>query len=243
MEKYSRKSLKNIQIIVQDKTGVNITANRKLTGYRARQMALLTGCLLCFVTLFTFAYAYADENSLQRQRHMKTIEVEQALCDYNKENIVKAYVYVGDSDNEIIAANVFLVVKDEITNADEQELKAIAAEILDIDMQNVYIECVDSEEFLYTTEQTPIQRQSYMKEIEVKQALYDYDKDNIVVVAVHAGVSDDEIIDANIFIVSKDEITDADEQDKIRAIAAEILNLDAENIYIQYDIYEDLYGD
>ena len=147
MEKYSRKSLKNIQIIVQDKTGVNITANRKLTGYRARQMALLTGCLLCFVTLFTFAYAYADENSLQRQRHMKTIEV--------------------------------------------------------------------------------------------KQALYDYDKDNIVIVAVHAGVSDDEIIDANIFIVSKDEITDEDEQDKIKAIAAQILDIDAENIYIQYGVYED----
>ena len=140
MEKYSRKSLRNIQAIVQDKTGADITANRKLTGYKTRQTALLTGCLLCVVTLCTFAYAYADETAIERQRHMKIIEVQQALCDYDKDNIVKAYVYVGDSDDEIIAANVFLVIKNEITDTDEQELKAIAAELLGIDAQNVYIQ-------------------------------------------------------------------------------------------------------
>lgn len=239
MEKYSRKSLRNIQTIVQDKTGVSITANRKLTGYKAKQTALLTGCLLCIVTLCTFAYAYADENSLQRQRHMKELEVEQALCDYDKENILAAYVYVKTSDNGISAAYFFLIIKDEISDADEQELKAIAAEILDIDMQNVYIECVNSEEFLYT-EQTPIERQSYMKSSEVKQALCDYDKENIVVVAVHAGVSDDEIINAQVYIESKDEITDADKQE-LKAITAEIFDLDTENIYIQYGIYEKSY--
>ena len=237
MEKYSSKSLRNIQMIVQNKTGADITANRKLTGYKARHTALLAGCLLCFVTVCTFIYAYADENSLQRQRHMKEIEVQQALCDYDKDNIVKAYVHAGDSDNEIIDASVFLVIKEEITDADEQEIKAIAAEILDIDAKNVYIQYVDSEEFL-NTEQTPIQRQSSMKEIELNQALCDYDKDNIVGAYVHVGVADDEIIAANILVESKGEITDA-EQDKIKAIAAEILNLDAENIYIQYVIHVD----
>lgn len=56
MEKYSRKNLKNIQAIVQNKTGVVISANRKLTKYKIRRMALLAGCLLCFVTLSAFGY-------------------------------------------------------------------------------------------------------------------------------------------------------------------------------------------
>lgn len=57
MEKYSRKSLRNIKAMVQDKTGTVITADRRPTGYKTRQMALLAGCLLCFVMLCAFAYA------------------------------------------------------------------------------------------------------------------------------------------------------------------------------------------
>ena len=57
MEKYSRKNLRNIQMIVQDKTGVDIITDKKLAGYKTRQMALLAGCLLCFVILCAFAYA------------------------------------------------------------------------------------------------------------------------------------------------------------------------------------------
>lgn len=63
MKKYSRKSLRNIQAIVQDKTGVVITTNRELTGYKIRRIALLTGCLFCFVTLCAFACAkFSDLN-------------------------------------------------------------------------------------------------------------------------------------------------------------------------------------
>ena len=57
MEKYSRKSLKNIQAIVEDKTGVELTINWKPAGHKIRQMALIVGCLLCFVTLCAFSYA------------------------------------------------------------------------------------------------------------------------------------------------------------------------------------------
>lgn len=57
MEKYSRKNLKNIQTIVGDKTGVDITVNRKPTGHKSKQLALIAGCLLCFVTLCAFSYA------------------------------------------------------------------------------------------------------------------------------------------------------------------------------------------
>ena len=57
MEKYSRKSLRNIQMIVQDKTGAAIITARKMTGHKIGQMALLAGCLLCSVMLCAFAYA------------------------------------------------------------------------------------------------------------------------------------------------------------------------------------------
>ena len=63
MKKYSRKSLRNIQTIVQGKTGVVITANRKLSGYKARRMVFLAGCMLCFAMLCAFAYVkFSDLN-------------------------------------------------------------------------------------------------------------------------------------------------------------------------------------
>ncbi len=84
------------------------------------------------------------------------------------------------------------------------------------------------------TDETPIQRQKHKKEIEVKQALCDYDKDNIVGVWVFLAASDDDIISANILVVSNDEITDVDEQDKIKAVASESLNLDVQKISLEY---------
>ncbi|MCH5339566.1 MAG: M23 family metallopeptidase [Acetatifactor sp.] len=63
MKKYSRRSLRNIQAIVQDKTGVVFTTNRKLVRHKTRQMALIAGCLLCFAMLCAFAYAkFSDLN-------------------------------------------------------------------------------------------------------------------------------------------------------------------------------------
>lgn len=57
IKRCSRRNLKNIQMIIENKTGVHIAAGKNPAGYRARQMALLAGCLLCFVTLSAFAYA------------------------------------------------------------------------------------------------------------------------------------------------------------------------------------------
>lgn len=92
--------------------------------------------------------AYADENSIQRQAHLKEIEVIQALCDYDKDNIKDVSVYVETSDNEFISAYIFVVSKDEITDVDEQdEIKAIASGLLNLDAQNVSIVYTDSETF------------------------------------------------------------------------------------------------
>lgn len=90
---------------------------------------------------------YADATPMQRQKLKlkKKIEVKQALCDYDEDNIVEVSIYLNDSDNEIISANIFVVSKDEI--ADVDELKAIASEHLNLDAQNINLICMDSETF------------------------------------------------------------------------------------------------
>ena len=57
MKKYSRENLKDIQAIVQEKTGAAIVPDRKPAGYKIRKMAFLAGSLLCLVSLSVFAYA------------------------------------------------------------------------------------------------------------------------------------------------------------------------------------------
>lgn len=91
MEKYSRKRLRSIQIIIQDKTGVVITTKRKLTGHNTRKMALLAGCLLCFVMLGSFAFA---SSSLLQNRM-------ESLSDKERK------IYVTDVENSIADADTF----------------------------------------------------------------------------------------------------------------------------------------
>ena len=90
----------------------------------------------------------ADAVTLQRQKYEKELGVRQALCDYDKDNIVYVSVYLENSDNEIISANIFVVSKDEITDEDEQDkIKAVAAEYLDLDVQDIDLMCMDSAAF------------------------------------------------------------------------------------------------
>ncbi len=81
----------------------------------------------------------------------------------------------------------------------------------------------------YTSpELTPLQRQKHESEIRLKEELLEFDK-NIVYVSVYLEASDDKITNANIFIESREEITNEDE---LMRLASESLNLDAENIDI-----------
>ena len=85
MKKYSRKNLRAIQAIVQEKTGAAIVPDRKLDGHKIRQMALLAGSLLCFVTLCAFAYA--------------------KFSDLNGDVVGFAPAYQGDGRFEIVITN------------------------------------------------------------------------------------------------------------------------------------------
>lgn len=81
---------------------------------------------------------------------------------------------------------------------------------------------------------TPSQEEKIEMEILLKEDLYNYDKNNIAHVAVYLEDLNNEIIHANIFIVSHKEITDPDQRDEIVSLAAENLNLNIEDISVDY---------
>ncbi|MCI8556930.1 MAG: M23 family metallopeptidase [Lachnospiraceae bacterium] len=89
MEKYTRKNLKNIRTIVQNKTGVVFTANKtsmqKTAGCKISRMAFLTACLLCFITLSAFAWV--------------------KLSDLNGDKIGFACAYQGKGRFDIVITN------------------------------------------------------------------------------------------------------------------------------------------
>lgn len=66
MESYSRKNLRNIQNIVQEKTGVPVATGKSTAGLKTSRVLLVAACMLCFMSLCAFAYVkfsglYGDE--------------------------------------------------------------------------------------------------------------------------------------------------------------------------------------
>lgn len=91
---------------------------------------------------------YVDAPPILKQNLEKQTNIKQALYDYDKDNIIEVCIYLEDSNNEIISANILLVSKDKITDADEQDkIKAVASEHLNLNTQNINLKCIDSETF------------------------------------------------------------------------------------------------
>jgi len=70
--------------------------------------------------------------------------------------------------------------------------------------------------------------------------LLDYDKENIVSVSVSLQDFESEAAYANIVIVNRNKITNAEEQDRIRDLVSEYLDLDAHTINLIYTDRETL---
>lgn len=85
------------------------------------------------------------ETPFERQRHVKEIELTENIRNFDKENIVDVWTFLGSSDNEITYANIFIVSQEEIINKDE--LMLLASENLNLDIKNIYIESMDVEEY------------------------------------------------------------------------------------------------
>ncbi len=84
------------------------------------------------------------------------------------------------------------------------------------------------------TDASLTQTQRHVKENKLEQILLDYDKDNIVEASVFLQYIDNAVTSANILVVSKEEIMNVDEQNKMKVFVSDYLNLDADKINLEY---------
>jgi len=73
------------------------------------------------------------------------------------------------------------------------------------------------------------------KEIALEQILMDYNKDSIAKVSIQLyDEGDNDVLSANVLVVSNGEIPNADKQNEITALVSEYLNLETDNINVEY---------
>lgn len=92
------------------------------------------------------------------------------------------------------------------------------------------------------TDLSPALVQTKKKEIELQQVLLDYDEDNINKVAVLLQDLDNVDASADIVVVGKEKVMDEDEQNNMKTITSEYLNIDALNINLVYVDNETFYS-
>lgn len=92
---------------------------------------------------------YADNYPLpQDQKNIKEIELKNVLCNYDKKNIVEAYVFLSDLDDEITNAYITIICQEKNPSSEMQSgIKSLAAEELGLDLQNIYVDYIDFESF------------------------------------------------------------------------------------------------
>lgn len=92
---------------------------------------------------------YADNYPLpQDQKNIKEIELRDVLRNYDKKNIVEAYVFLSDLDGEITNAYLTIICQEKNPNSEMQSgIKSLVSEELGLDIQNIYVDYMDYESF------------------------------------------------------------------------------------------------
>lgn len=92
---------------------------------------------------------YADNYPLQQdQKRIKEIELKKALYNYDTENIAQAYVFLSDLGGEITNAYITVICQEKNPDSEMQnEIKSLASEELELDIQNIYIDYMDFDSF------------------------------------------------------------------------------------------------
>ena len=92
---------------------------------------------------------YADYYPLPPdQKYINEAECSKVLCNYDKENIAKAYVYLSDLYGEITNAYIVIIYQKKIPDSQMQsEIKSLASKELGLDNQNVSIDYIAFESF------------------------------------------------------------------------------------------------
>ncbi len=114
-------------------------------------LAAVVCAILGFSTLRSIEnqHDYADNYSLpQDQKNIKAIELRNALLDYDQKNVVEAYVFLSDLDDEITKAYIMIICQEKNPNSELQSgIKSLASEELGLDIQNIYVDYMDLESF------------------------------------------------------------------------------------------------
>lgn len=94
-------------------------------------------------------YNYTDDYSQpQEQKHIKEIELRDALRNYDKKNIVEVYSFFNDLDEKITNAYITIVCQEKNPASEMQsEIKSLVSKKLGLDVQNIYIDYIDVETF------------------------------------------------------------------------------------------------
>ena len=87
---------------------------------------------------------YVNPTSLERQKYESEMKLKEELLDFD-ENIVDVSIYLGTSDGEITSAGIFIESCEEVTN--EDELKLLVSESLNLDMENIDMLSIDVETY------------------------------------------------------------------------------------------------
>ena len=109
-------------------------------------------CIISFGgTLFAIEneHNYADNFPLpQDQKRIKAIELRNSIRDYDKKNIVEAYVYLSDLDGEITNAYVYIVYQTKNPDSEMQSgIKSLVSEELGLDNSNIYVAYMDFDSY------------------------------------------------------------------------------------------------
>lgn len=87
---------------------------------------------------------YVNPTSLERQKYESEMKLKEELLDFD-ENIVDVSIYLGTSDGEITSEGIFIESCEEVTN--EDELKLLVSESLNLDMENIDMLSIDVETY------------------------------------------------------------------------------------------------
>ncbi|MBR1390774.1 MAG: hypothetical protein IJ567_04905 [Lachnospiraceae bacterium] len=178
-----------------------------------------------------------DLSPAQIEKGKKEIELKQMLLDYDKDHIVEVSVFLQEDDDAITAADILVVSKEKIMNAEEQDkIQALASEYLKLDVHNINLECVDSEKFFQediilrdADEDLTIDKNSlYSDYIGDTMASKIKDAYGFLDCKVEVHYSEDEIVSADVYVVKNDE-KDVAETD-ILDYVSESLGISAQDV-------------
>lgn len=90
----------------------------------------------------------ANHMDPSRQKNYKAMKLEEAICAYEKQKIVDAYVYLGEEDETIANATALIICREKNPGSEMKSgIQTLVSEQLALDEQDIRIDYLDVETF------------------------------------------------------------------------------------------------